>query len=384
MSVTGYGLAAYGSMISNKPRMDAYVEALRRTITPGCHVVDIGTGPGAFAVLACKFGAGSVVAIEPDPSIEIARQVAFDNGVADRITFVRALSTEWQPERRADVVVSDIRGILPLFETHIPTIVDMRKRILAPDGVQIPGVDRLYVSLVENPEKHRRNTACWLENDYGIDLGAGHPYVANSRVRLYHDTSDVLMAEPEHCLTLDYRTITEMRHKVGLTLRANRRGTAHGLLMWFDSELVPGVGFSNAPGKPELVYGQNFFPFTQPLDLDEGAEVGLHFSASFVDNDYIFVWNTDAVDRHGAVHKMRQSTLKGTFIDPGKLAVRAASYCPPASSDLRIDSWLLQRIDGRTDLATIGSELAAAFPDEFASERAAFDRAAQISARYAT
>jgi protein arginine N-methyltransferase 1 len=128
MSLSGYSLTSYGRMITCEPRMSAFDAALQSAIMPGCRVLEIGTGPGIMALLACRYGAGQVVAIEPDPSIEVARRLAVANGYADTITFVRDRSTNWQPDALADVVVSDIRGVMPLFEQHIPCIIDTRAR----------------------------------------------------------------------------------------------------------------------------------------------------------------------------------------------------------------------------------------------------------------
>ena len=55
-----YSLAAYGQMVSDKIRTDAYAQALQQLIKPGDVVVDIGTGPGILALLACRFGARRV------------------------------------------------------------------------------------------------------------------------------------------------------------------------------------------------------------------------------------------------------------------------------------------------------------------------------------
>ncbi len=55
-----YSLGAYGSMIADRIRVDAYAAALRRTVREGSIVVEIGTGPGIFAVLACQLGASQV------------------------------------------------------------------------------------------------------------------------------------------------------------------------------------------------------------------------------------------------------------------------------------------------------------------------------------
>ncbi|MDH3444335.1 MAG: 50S ribosomal protein L11 methyltransferase, partial [Deltaproteobacteria bacterium] len=55
-----YSIFDYGSMIADHVRMDAYARALRRAVTADSVVLDIGTGTGIFALLACQFGARRV------------------------------------------------------------------------------------------------------------------------------------------------------------------------------------------------------------------------------------------------------------------------------------------------------------------------------------
>ena len=89
-----YSLAGYGSMIADRVRMDVFARALHHAITPDSVVVDIGTGTGILALLACRFGARRVYAIEPDDAIQVAREIAAANGYADRIDFIQAVSTK--------------------------------------------------------------------------------------------------------------------------------------------------------------------------------------------------------------------------------------------------------------------------------------------------
>ena len=49
-----YSLGGYGSMVADRVRVDAYAQALRKTVREGAVVLEIGTGPGIFAVLACQ------------------------------------------------------------------------------------------------------------------------------------------------------------------------------------------------------------------------------------------------------------------------------------------------------------------------------------------
>src|SRR2546425_794252 len=129
-----YSLGAYASMIADRVRVEAYAAALRKTVREGSVVVEIGTGPGIFAVLACQFGASRVYAIEPDGIIQVAREVAVANGCANKIEFFEELSDRVTLPGRADVIFSDLRAVLPLFQRHIPVIIDARSRFLVPGG----------------------------------------------------------------------------------------------------------------------------------------------------------------------------------------------------------------------------------------------------------
>jgi len=88
-----YSLHFYGQMLADTPRMDAYLAALRQAVKPDSVVLDLGCGPGVFALMACKFGARRVYAVEPDNIISVAREAAVANGCADRIEFFESLST---------------------------------------------------------------------------------------------------------------------------------------------------------------------------------------------------------------------------------------------------------------------------------------------------
>src|SRR5882672_2715616 len=100
-----YSVADYGALIADTVRMGAFVAALKRTVRPGSVVVDIGTGTGICALIACALGARRVYAIEPNDAIEVAREIAAANGYTDRIEFHQAVSTDVTLPERGDVIV---------------------------------------------------------------------------------------------------------------------------------------------------------------------------------------------------------------------------------------------------------------------------------------
>ena len=380
---TRYSIVSYGGMVTCEPRMSAYAEALRQAVTPGCTVIDIGAGPGVFSLLACRYGAGHVIAIEPDDSVELLRQLAADNGCADRITIVQGLSTDFDPPARADVIISDIRGCLPLFEGHIRTVADARARLLAPGGTLIPARDTLRIALVESQEDGDSVEQPWLRNKFGLDLAAGQRFAANSWWKVKLEAKD-LLCDPVTLGTLDYDRISEPNFTGRVDLTVARTGSAHGLLVWFDAELAPGIGFSNAPGAPPLIYGQTFLPLEAAVKVAPGDRAAVEFTATLVDGSYVWGWDSVFHQSGGSapLASFRQSTFLSKVMSPQSLRRRANGYVVPAREIHAIDRLCLSLIDGKRTLEDIALRLLSEFPARFADRTQALNHVAELTNRY--
>ena len=380
---TAYSIISYGQMVTCEPRMTAYANALRQAITPGCTVIDIGAGPGIFSLLACQMGAGSVIAIEPDDSVEVLRQFAVDNGCADRITIVQGLSTNYTPRAKADVIVSDLRGGLPLFEGHIRTIADARNRLLAPGGKLIPARDTLRIALCESDEDYTSIEQPWTSNPFNLKLEGARRYAANGwwKAKL---KAEALLSEPADLAVLDYYQVDEPDLTSSVELLVARSGSAHGLLVWFDAELAPGISFSNAPGQPPQVYGHVFLPLERAVEVAPGDRFEVEMTASLIDGSYVWGWNSrhfhSGGDRPG--FSSRQSTFLAKVLSPHSLRPRAANFVPPGRVAHDIDRICLSLIDGQRSLGQIADDLLAQFPEQFASASDALDHVASLTARY--
>src|SRR2546422_1901485 len=165
-----YDIATFGRMIADQGRMGAYSRALQRSVRPDSTVLDIGAGTGILSLLACQYGARKVYAIEPTSAIAIAEEAGRANGFADRMECIQALSTDICLPQKADVIVSDLRGVLPLFQQHLPSIIDARQRLLAPGGTLIPRRDSLWAAVVEAPDIYNSHVGLWDGNGFGLRL----------------------------------------------------------------------------------------------------------------------------------------------------------------------------------------------------------------------
>lgn len=376
-----YSLEEYGEMIADGVRLNAYREALHRAVRAGDVVVDLGCGTGIMALLACRAGAGRVYAIDCSDTVQIAREVAAANGYADRITFFNADSRRVELPERAQVLVSDLRGILPFYEDSLLVLRDARKRFLAPGGVVIAGRDILWAAVVDVSSQYERLLKPWSRATHGFDLGAASRAVLESVLKARSSPVQVT-AGPERWLVLDYAELENPDAAGNMTFRAQHSGTAHGLCVWFDTQLYEDIGFSCAPGIEDTIYGRLFFPWPEPVALAEGQEVAVELCANLVGEDYVWRWRTEVAGRAGSPSKrFEQSSFFGALLTPDRLRRRAADFVPSLGEEGEVERFMLGLIDGQTPLETIARGAAERFPNLFKRWEDALARAAQVAER---
>jgi protein arginine N-methyltransferase 1 len=377
-----YSIAGYSHMMADTVRMNAYAQALRQVVTPNSVVLDIGTGTGIFALLACRYGARRVFAVEPDDAIQVARQMAEANGFAEKIQFFQALSTAVSLPEPADVIISDLRGVIPLFKHHIPALADARHRLLAAGGTVIPHKDSLWMAVVEAPNLYNHYVTPWFENDFSFDMAPVQRLLENK----WHKADfqpEQLLVQPQEWIELDYHT-TEQKHWAGtVSWVLSRPGVGHGFGLWFSTELIPGVGFSCAPGQPKVLYSQAYFPWPKPVPLVPGDQISIRLQANLVGDDYIWQWATRIVPAQYPAQPavaFQQSTFYGDPLSAATLKKRAPTYQPFISE---IGRFALNQMDGNHSLETIAATLAERFPETFAKSQDALTFATHLSQQHA-
>jgi len=381
-----YDVATHGAMIADKIRFSTYVEALRRYVTPGSVVLDLGAGIGPFSILACQMGARRVYAIEPAAAIQVAREIARDNGYSDRIEFIQNLSTEVTLPEQADVIISDLRGVLPFCGNSVGSVVDARKRLLAPNGHLIGQRDSLWAVLVEAPKTYAEFISPWAASVYNVDYRSAQNIVLNTWQKK-RATTDKLLVEPMCWATLDYTTIEKNNVHADIHWTVEQAGTVHGLRVWFDTIVAEGLAFSNAPTAPETIYGSAFFPLLESVVVAAGDQVLVSIHADLMGYDYVWRWETKVM-RGGepmtVIADFKQSTFIGTPTSLAQLLKRADSYVPMLSDDGKIDSYLLTQMDGMASTEELAEQIREHYPNRFATADDALTRVANLVERYSS
>lgn len=379
-----YGLGSYGAMIRDR-RTDAYCQALALAVKPGDVVVDLGAGAGIFTLHACRLGARLVHAIEPNAAIQVAREVVDANGFSQQVTFHQAMSFQVELPEPCDVLVTDPRGVLPLYEQAIPTIIDARRRLLKPGGVLIPQRDTIWAALVEAPDTyHEHCDDAWRSANDGFDMEAARRRTINVFCRQHLELNQ-LLSEPVRWLLLDYRVLERASACGTVQFQVERPGTAHGFALWFDSDLIDGISISNCPSQPKLLYGQLFFPFQEPLSVLPNQTITVDLRADLVGGDYIWQWTTQtasATSPDKIERLYHQSSLFGTLLGPERLKKMSDQHIPSLNEEGVVHMRALELMNSRRPLGQIAETMAAEFPKRFPSPEDALGFVGDLSARW--
>lgn len=136
--------SAYQAMINDPSRTPLFEKAIRNRLQSSSQsagggpetqvVLDLGTGPYAyFAIVAAKYGAGKVYAIEASKEAAASARIAVQKaGYNDKITIIEGFSSDITlPDGiKADFAIAEIVGSVASEEGAIATILDAHDRLL--------------------------------------------------------------------------------------------------------------------------------------------------------------------------------------------------------------------------------------------------------------
>lgn len=247
------GLNHHRLMLQDALRMDAYRAAIQQRVKPGMRVMDLGTGTGVLALWAAAAGA-DVVAVEPHAVVEVARRIAADNGLADKIQFIRADAKAIALDAPVDLVITECMGNFFVTDEMQPVLRDL-PRHLRVGGETLPRRISLHLAAATLPLW--KEIRFWDEPIGGFDFSAAHDF---ARQAAY-----VIHCEPELVAT-DVTTVADFplveapdAFVLEGSLAVKKKVQLHALVGWFDADLADGIALSTRPGQ-RTHWGQMAFP----------------------------------------------------------------------------------------------------------------------------
>lgn len=273
-------------MLADRLRMEAYREAIERRVVPGMRVMDLGTGTGILAMWAAKAGA-EVIAVEPHAVVHVARRIAEDNGLGERIRFVQAdaKSLELDGADKVDLVVTECMGNFFVTDEMMPVLRDLPRHMRV-GARTMP--ERISLHLAAATLPLWRELAFWDDEIGGFDYSAALDFATQAAY--------VVHCEPEFVVTQAERVadFPLVEAPDGFTLEARlvaeKSATLHALVGWFDADLGAGVVLSTAPGQ-RTHWGQMVFPLPPtPVKAGDVLEVRLVLAMDEALRSY-FAWD---------------------------------------------------------------------------------------------
>ena len=368
-----YVLNDYVAMVSDERRTGAYVRALQCLVRPDSVVLDLGTGFGFFAVLAARLGAKHVYAVDPNDAISLGPELARDNGVSDRVTFFHADSRDISLPERANVLVEDVRGVLPYHADRVRLLCDARHRLLTPNARVVAERDHLFAAPVRARPDWSNDRRVLQDGAFGVSLEAIARRTADAwrRGRI---APDQVLFGAESIGSIELATVQSPNFEGIAAWTVPAAARIDGFTVWFDAELAGGERFSTAPGPAQAVHGSSYFPLREPIEVLPGDGLRFRFVGIQGGSDYTWIWECGC--RRGAdaawTPGPRQSSIGATLLASRRLASQSQEHVPTLGEG----GYRLQRatalIDGIRESREIAAALAATAACGFRDKDQAF------------
>jgi protein arginine N-methyltransferase 1 len=373
-------LDEHRTYLADAARLDAFAAALHAVVTPGDVVLDLASGTGILGLLACRAGARRVYAIDAGSIVEVARDVARANGLADRIIAIQELSTRASLPEPVDVIVMDAAGRFGFDGGGVETLSDARRRFLKADGRIIPSAITLSIAPCDAAEP-ADHIAFWSQPIRGLSFDAAATIARNTGYPR-HIVRDELLSVPADIVTFDPSRQTAV-FSARASCRVERAGAMHGIAGWFTAALAPGVTLTNAPGASNRIDRRNvFLPLRARVDVVPGDVVCTTLTIDPV--AIMLRWRVQIASAAGAVrHATDASTFHGALISREDLRRTRSDFRPALTSAGRARKTVLDLCDGSRSVAEIEAEVERRHPSLFDSRAAAALFVAEVVTRYA-
>ena len=250
-------------MMNDEARNKAYLKAIEQTVTPGNHVLEIGTGSGLLSMMAARAGAGRVTTVEIMKNVyDAATEIIKNNGYADKITVLNKPSTAMilgpDIDEKADMLICEIFDAGLIQEDALFSIMHAKQALLKEGATIVPRRGRLYGVPVDSEDLHLFGGVGTVE---GFDLSVFNK-LANRRLMVINNKQMDYeqVAEPELVFDFDFMGHFDLGGEAFIPLTITKEGHIDACMFWFELDLTDEVTIST---KPEINETRNWSQFIQ-------------------------------------------------------------------------------------------------------------------------
>ncbi|KAK9274977.1 hypothetical protein L1049_022234 [Liquidambar formosana] len=255
-------ITSYLDMLNDTCRNRVFREAIEKTVTGPCHVLDIGAGTGLLSMMAARaMGSGGsteragmkgmVTACESYlPMVKLMRKVLRLNGMERKINIINRRSDELQAgvdiTSRADILVSEILDSELLGEGLIPTLQHAHEMLLVKNAQTVPYRATTYGQLVESTFLWKlhdlyNNEAQALDSIHLVPTGLETIlHVKSQQYAMHCDAIKEeirLLSEPFKIFEFDFWKRPDSHGETELLIKATNDGRVHAIVSWWILQL---------------------------------------------------------------------------------------------------------------------------------------------------
>jgi predicted RNA methylase len=164
-----YNYTSHVNMLNDNNRMYFYNEKIRKNKNiRNKTCCDIGSGTGILALFALHAGAKHVYLIEEQTQMnEVIVALMNENNINEnKYTIINEMSNKAELPEKIDVIIHELIGIWGNGEQGLSYVCDIRDRFLINDGLIIPDLIEVHITLQANNElyKQKYNTQPFLND----------------------------------------------------------------------------------------------------------------------------------------------------------------------------------------------------------------------------
>ncbi|MBW4418208.1 MAG: methyltransferase domain-containing protein [Myxacorys californica WJT36-NPBG1] len=353
------------TMALDERRNLAYLEALKKVITPDSVVLDLGAGLGIHGLLAAQLGAKRVYLVEPEDIITVADAIAKKNGFGDRVKCLHGKIEEVEIPEPVDVIVSVFTGNFLIEEDLLPSLFYARDRYLKPGGVLIPEAGIMQAVPVSVPNLYEDEIGVWSTPHLNLDPSPARSYVSQSIHYCRGELANAqYLAEPTKLMALDFYTATSTHCNVDVKATISEAGTCHGWAGWFNM-LLGDTWLSTAPHEPLLHWSAAFLPIDPPVDVEIGEDVSLKLQRP-PHGDW--TWHVKFNQT-----QQQKSTLFGVPMTLKTIRKAAHDYQPHLSDRGKAILYVLSHSDGTQSVESLSQQIRNEHPALFSNSQQALN-----------
>ena len=242
--------------IAERVRVDAYYEAIQRSLQVDQSLTEPGTGAVTLALFAAEQSPDRMGVRDHFDFIHLAQKIASSRGI-DCIEFVNHNSREFMPEERAELLVHEQIGDGLLTGHMLDSLIDLKKRCLKPDGRILPAQFEVFIEPIQL-HWGRAVSHLWNRPEHAVDFNAlrdsreadGLKPPTTECLLLESSSADCLLCSPKPIMRFDLNQLTSTDELEGVTKTCKqtvRAGRMDGLALYVRARFDEDIAFDTSP-----------------------------------------------------------------------------------------------------------------------------------------